>query len=779
MTPLVNCSFAIASSWLLLGLALALNATCSAPSLQSRCQSDDAFLLIGIKTDAVHGAAARQAIRETWGHPQSTSSGVHIVFLGCAIDERQLQFMHERDVAAAAINAERQAFGDLLTHELDCVDGYERLVDKALAFFRYAASVCPHHFVMLVDDDVYLRVDRLVVLLRGRRPRERFYAGQVWATQLRRPVRPQRDPQHRNFLSTAQYAGDALPLFANGPHVVLSMDCVAFIAQQRRADALGALDDVSIASWLLAMDVKPLHLPSFLNLRDSLCRADAVSIADVSPFGLRRMHANALARRSLCNGFCHRSWIKPTPLSTPSTRVLRPSKHFLSINWSVEFLSDDVPELQITVRVRPLADARDDDPHVDALFVPSAVSPFEFCRTMEASLRRAFAGLQVDVDSFCVSLQAALSAFITRSVRATPSLSTLYALLHHNLHCVETDPVVVVAFSRMASSSKLLLECLFTRVFHGAQVLLLPEDEVESPPAVLAFSLLDGNCSATPDAACLHERHRLLTRYDASTRLLVLAGEPWPLPLEFHEHRVIALSTLHASTEKHHDQRHVYLPQASASFGERLRHRPHDLLQPSLPPPPDQDEAHHRHRRFCAYLYARCDRPQREYMFDLLNAEEPVDALGACQGAGRQPNTTRLAGRFAPFFNDDAVAQFRAFRFVLAFENTAADDSARGYVTEKIVNAFLAGSVPIFWGHSRSVAALFNPESFIDCGAFPRLRDCATHVLRVHRNASLYASYRRAPPIRDRSAFERVFSWHPDVESDALATQVRRLLYDD
>ncbi|KAJ0411368.1 hypothetical protein ATCC90586_004354 [Pythium insidiosum] len=737
----------------------ALPAVCSPTSDDSvaqNCSSPGAssLLLIGIKTDVVHGAAARQAIRETWGHPQTAPHGVRVLFLGC---EAQLQREE-----AAAIETERQTFGDLLTHELDCVDGYDRLVDKALAFFRHASSL-PHRFVMLADDDIYLRTDRLVEWLRCQRP-ERFYAGQVWSTQFRRAIRVQRDPRHRHYLSRTEYPRDELPPFANGPHVVVSADCAAFIArqqQQLRARALGAMDDVSLAWWLQLLHVRPLHLPEFLNLRDSLCHPNAVSIADVSPEGVRRMHANVVNSRGLCAGFSHSSWVRPTrtPTPTPTPIELAPApapQHFLSIDWTVE-LVPDVPELQIATRIRASGVP---DVQLDALFVPSGVSFFEFCRRVDELLREAFAGRRVDLETFCASFKSGLSAFIQRSVRASPAHATLYALPQHNLEGRETDPVVVVAYSPMASLSKLLLECLFAQVFPHAQVLLLPADDVLSPPAVLVFSLLDGNCSAVPDTACLHERRSLLDRYDFTTRLVLLAGEPWPVPDELQARGVITLSTTLSSTG---DDRAVYLPQASASFGERLSHRPHDLLAPS----PAADG-----RRFCAYLYARCDRPQREYMFDLLNAHEPVDALGACQGAGRAPNASRRAHRFAPFFNDDAVALYAAYRFVLAFENA----DAPGYVTEKIVNAFLAGSVPVFHGHSRSAAALFNPQSFIDCGAFRRLRDCAAYVLLVHRNASLYASYRGAAPIRDRAAFERLFSWHPAVASSSLADRVRRLL---
>ena len=50
-------------------------------------------------------------------------------------------------------------------------------------------------------------------------------------------------------------------------------------------------------------------------------------------------------------------------------------------------------------------------------------------------------------------------------------------------------------------------------------------------------------------------------------------------------------------------------------------------------------------------------------------------------------------------------------QFVIAFENSVLD----GYLSEKIVNAFLAKSVPIYFGHRDTVLELFNPDAFIDC----------------------------------------------------------------
>lgn len=52
-------------------------------------------------------------------------------------------------------------------------------------------------------------------------------------------------------------------------------------------------------------------------------------------------------------------------------------------------------------------------------------------------------------------------------------------------------------------------------------------------------------------------------------------------------------------------------------------------------------------------------------------------------------------------------------KFVIAFENT----STRGYTTEKIIGAYAAGAVPIYWGDP-DVAMTFNTKSFINCNEY-------------------------------------------------------------
>jgi hypothetical protein len=56
---------------------------------------------------------------------------------------------------------------------------------------------------------------------------------QVWAEHYGRPLRPQRQPSHRNYLSKEEYPMEELPPFAIGPHYILSRDLAQYVGDNR------------------------------------------------------------------------------------------------------------------------------------------------------------------------------------------------------------------------------------------------------------------------------------------------------------------------------------------------------------------------------------------------------------------------------------------------------------------------------------------------------------------------------------------------------------------
>lgn len=91
--------------------------------------------------------------------------------------------------------------------------------------------------------------------------------------------------------------------------------------------------------------------------------------------------------------------------------------------------------------------------------------------------------------------------------------------------------------------------------------------------------------------------------------------------------------------------------------------------------------------------------------------------------------------------NKDTMTKFK---FVIAFENAQID----GYISEKLTNALLAGSVPIYRG-SREVAAHFNPKRFINVNDFKDFDACIDEVLRLDADDQAYNAMRSEPCFRN------------------------------
>eukprot|EP00913_Durusdinium_trenchii_P000200 g182.t1 len=157
--------------------------------------------------------------------------------------------------------------------------------------------------------------------------------------------------------------------------------------------------------------------------------------------------------------------------------------------------------------------------------------------------------------------------------------------------------------------------------------------------------------------------------------------------------------------------------------------------------------------------------------------DAPV-ALSRCAGFRSQHRRQRRnhTRGVALSFLDEAVELLRPYRFALVFENKLVP----GYVTEKIVNAFLAGCIPIYWG-SRAVLEIFNPESFIYANDIQapgfsdeQLFDPLMHLERVLRIAQdpVALEGMANTPALDAKRLQRFFSWHRGVRRHLAALPV-------
>ena len=84
----------------------------------------------------------------------------------------------------------------------------------------------------------------------------------------------------------------------------------------------------------------------------------------------------------------------------------------------------------------------------------------------------------------------------------------------------------------------------------------------------------------------------------------------------------------------------------------------------------------------------------------------------------------------------------RRYKFTIAFENA----SFPGYTTEKLADALVARTVPIYYGNPL-IGQDFNTKAFINCHDFSSWRAVIDKVIELDQNDEMYKAYLREPPF--------------------------------
>lgn len=121
-------------------------------------------------------------------------------------------------------------------------------------------------------------------------------------------------------------------------------------------------------------------------------------------------------------------------------------------------------------------------------------------------------------------------------------------------------------------------------------------------------------------------------------------------------------------------------------------------------------------KKFCAFVCRNAACRRRNHFVQRLSTCKRVDCGG-------------------PFMNNigfcvpDKIDFLRDYCFTVAYENAASP----GYCTEKLLDAFLARSIPIYWGDSH-VSTIFNPHAFIHARDFHDESALIHHILELSQN---------------------------------------------
>ena len=145
--------------------------------------------------------------------------------------------------------------------------------------------------------------------------------------------------------------------------------------------------------------------------------------------------------------------------------------------------------------------------------------------------------------------------------------------------------------------------------------------------------------------------------------------------------------------------------------------------------------------KFCSFMVSgynpRRNRNRLE-IFEKLSKYKRVDSGGRFRNNIGGP----LAGGY-----EAKIEWMRNYKFHIAFENA----SLPGYTTEKLPQAMMARTLPIYWGDPQ-VARDFNPKTFLNAGDFPNLDAVVEKIIELDRDDARYLEYFSQPYLPGQPA---------------------------
>ena len=168
-------------------------------------------------------------------------------------------------------------------------------------------------------------------------------------------------------------------------------------------------------------------------------------------------------------------------------------------------------------------------------------------------------------------------------------------------------------------------------------------------------------------------------------------------------------------------------------------------------------------RKFCCMVISNIKQTDgfREEFFEKLSAYKQVDS------GGKYKNNV---GGPVP----DKIEFQKDYKFSFAFENVA----ARGYCTEKILESFAAGTIPIYYGDETAVQD-FNPKAFINYHDYASIDEVIEKIKQLDNDDEAYLQMLNEPAfvggkLPDRYSDESILKFLSNIFDGPIEKARRR-----
>jgi uncharacterized protein YozE (UPF0346 family) len=157
--------------------------------------------------------------------------------------------------------------------------------------------------------------------------------------------------------------------------------------------------------------------------------------------------------------------------------------------------------------------------------------------------------------------------------------------------------------------------------------------------------------------------------------------------------------------------------------------------------------------KFCNFIYSHEGIPKRTELFKIISSYKQVDSAGKylnnMAGFSAGPRSACKAG----FTNKPKWDFQRNYKFSIACENYIFPD----YITEKIADAYIAGTIPIYYG-DKSIHKYFNPKSFINYSNYASDHEFLEHIKEIDNNDPLFLEMLNEPVFNDSNIVNSIIT---------------------
>jgi hypothetical protein len=163
--------------------------------------------------------------------------------------------------------------------------------------------------------------------------------------------------------------------------------------------------------------------------------------------------------------------------------------------------------------------------------------------------------------------------------------------------------------------------------------------------------------------------------------------------------------------------------------------------------------------KFCCFIVSNGNSQPRVTMFHICSKYKQVDSYG---GYNNNMGGTLKCG----YHSQEYLDVLSQYKFIICFENTKKGT----YITEKIVNPYLAGIIPVYWG-TEYVKSIFNMDSmlYVENDSEPEMNRVLQKMIEMDNDDAKYLEMVNQPVFIIPHIYSEMFSLDKIVkEIDAL-----------